>query len=96
MGVESEPVPLMGKMGGPPFPGAPSARRPFSQSWVFCWQPAGRSSLKGLIKPRVEKQSQALMERGQVRNLVWSLEGHSHSSVAFIECLLYAEPSPGI
>lgn len=81
MGVGSEPVPLVGKVGGPPFPGAPSARRPFSQSWVFCWQPAGRSSLQGLIKPRVEKQSQALMERGQVRNHVWSLEGHSHSLV---------------
>lgn len=96
MGVRPEPAPLVGKVGGPPSPATPSARRPFSQSWAFCWQSAGRSSLKGLIKTRVGKQSQAPMEGGQVRNHVWSLEGHSHFWWASIECLLYAEPSPMI
>lgn len=77
--VGLKPVSTVGKVGGElgtaePVSGQLQSRLPFSQSRVSCWQPCGGSSPKGRIKPRVEKQSQAPKERGQVEKHVQSLE----------------------
>ena len=81
--------PLWERWAGRPPQLLPALAAPFPRAGPS----AGRSGLKGLIKTRVGKQSQAPMEGGQVRNYVWSLEGHNPFWWASIECLPYAEPS---
>lgn len=80
MGVGSEPMPLVGRWAGHPSQALPALAALFPELG-FLLAACRQEQPQGLIKPRVEKQSQALMERGQVRNHVWSLEGHSHSLV---------------
>lgn len=77
----------MGKVGGelgtaePLFLASPRARCPFPR----VGSPAGGSSLKGLIRSWVEKQSQAPREREQVEKPVWRLAGYIILQQAFIE-----------
>lgn len=71
----------MGKVGGELgtaellFLASPRARCPFPRVGSPAGSLVGGSSLKGLIRPWVEKQSQAPKERGQVEKHVWSPEG---------------------
>lgn len=73
------------------FLASPRARCPFPRAGSPAGGLAGGSSLKGLIRPRMEKQSQAPKDRGQVKH-VRSLEGYRTLRQAFTECLLYAKP----
>lgn len=81
----------MGKVGGELeaaellFLASPRAGCPFPTAGSPAGSLAGWSSLKGLIRPWVEKQSQAPKERGQVEKHMWSLEGGSILQQVFIE-----------
>lgn len=67
------------------FLASPRACCPFPRVGSSAGSLAGGSSLKGLIKPWVEKQSQAPTERGQVEKHVWRLTGYIILQQVFIE-----------
>lgn len=72
-----KPVIIVGKVGGelgtagPLFPASPRVHCPFfpQLGLLLAALLAGAAGLKGLIKPRVEKQPQVPKQRGQVEKM---------------------------